>query len=261
MQQDKFKIVSVLAIVVILLSAAASFSGLFLNIYIDPDDIVAAWFGNDLVTLFLVVPASLIILDLARRKKISRILLAGIFSYYLYNYCFYLFGANFNNIFPLYILIVTASFYALILIFLELDHQLVIQHFEHGKNKICSILLLSMALPLAIAESAMIYTAIRDDSFPDAPPLVFALDFTMVIPAMILGAILLWQRKSWGYIIAVIMFVKAITYGTVLVAGALSIAHFSFYEIADSLFPFYVFVIIASIAGLALLFITNRAIK
>jgi hypothetical protein len=41
---------------------------------------------------------------------------------------------------------------------------------------------------------------------------VFALDFTLLIPFMIVGAIWLLQRKPWGYILAGIFTIKGLLY-------------------------------------------------
>jgi hypothetical protein len=47
---------------------------------------------------------------------------------------------------------------------------------------------------------------------------VFALDLSLVVPFLILGAIWLWKRQPWGYILASILCVKGAVYMLALVA-------------------------------------------
>jgi hypothetical protein len=57
-----------------------------------------------------------------------------------------------------------------------------------------------------------------------ATSIVFALDLTLVVPWFILGAIWLWQRKPWGYVIAAITNVKGAVYMLALSAATVSAA-------------------------------------
>jgi hypothetical protein len=52
--------------------------------------------------------------------------------------------------------------------------------------------------------------------------IVFALDLSLVVPWFILGAIWLWQRRPWGYVLATIVNVKGAVYMLALSAVTLS---------------------------------------
>jgi hypothetical protein len=51
---------------------------------------------------------------------------------------------------------------------------------------------------------------------PEAFKLVAALDLTIMVPALSLGGVLLWQRRAWGYIVAAIAGIQGSLYLLVL---------------------------------------------
>ncbi len=82
---------------------------------------------------------------------------------------------------------------------------------------------------------------------------VFALDFSIVIPGSIIAAILLWQRHSYGFFLSVIMLVKGATYGLVLCVGTALLAYSNTYGKWNSMMPLYVVLIGGGIVGCWLL--------
>jgi hypothetical protein len=49
---------------------------------------------------------------------------------------------------------------------------------------------------------------------------VFALDLSLLVPGLVVAAVLLWQRRPWGYVLAAILLIKAVTYALALIAMA-----------------------------------------
>jgi hypothetical protein len=58
--------------------------------------------------------------------------------------------------------------------------------------------------------------------------IVFALDLSLVVPFLILGAVWLWQRRGWGYLLAASLCVKGAVYMLALVAVSLVSAQAGF---------------------------------
>jgi heme/copper-type cytochrome/quinol oxidase subunit 4 len=82
--------------------------------------------------------------------------------------------------------------------------------------------------------------------------IVFALDLTLLIHVMSLGAIWLLQRKPWGYILAGISTVKGPAYTLVLTSGSLWAANAGVPGTTAEL-PIWIFLtVIGVIAGLLL---------
>jgi hypothetical protein len=112
-----------LSALIAILAAVASAVGLLAGgVYRDNAFVAAGWHGNDLVTLVAVVPALAASLILSGRgSHRARLVGLGLLAYMLYNYAFYLFGAAFNRLFLLYVLLVTLSGLAIGLALVHLD--------------------------------------------------------------------------------------------------------------------------------------------
>jgi hypothetical protein len=238
-------------------AALASAGGLFLeDLYRDPTSIQAAWRGNDLVTLLLVVPLLSLVLRQAQSGS-ARAHLAwlGLLAYVFYNYAFYLFGAVFNSFFLLYAALFSCAMFALVLGLLQLDINQIRQQFRPlVPVKGVSLFLLFISLPLAIVEIGQCLNFMLNGKIPEAPPLIFALDLSLVVPTTALAAVLLWRRQPWGMVLAVMMLVKAFAYGLVLSLSAILIGSSSQLGYWDPFLPFYVMVTLGGLTGsLALL--------
>lgn len=241
------------------LAAVASAGGLFLtDLYKDPPFIRSAWRGNDLVTLTIIAPAMLFISYQASRGSLKgRWLLAGLLSFMLYNYAFYLFGAVFNLFFLLYIALFTLSIYALFILLWNTDVAALPSIFcNKTPRRWISIFLLSLALPLGSFELSQVVSSLANDTVPAVPPLIFALDLSLVIPTLILAAILLWQGKAWGYALSLIMLVKGVTYGLVLITATIWAATAT--GVWDSLFLFYIWIFMGSLGSLVVLLVNMK---
>lgn len=237
---------------ILILMIIAAGGGLVVpDVYRDSETIKAAWFGNDIVTLFVVCPALLISLRLVKKgSRRAQIFWMGLLSYTLYNFAFYLFGAQFNTFFLLYVTLFTASIYALILGLTNLDVRSIQQNVSAQlPSRAIGVFLLAMAIPLAIFELSQCIGYLTAGKLPAAPPLIFALDLSFVITTMVLAVVLLWKGNPWGYVLSVMMLVKGITYGLVLIVGTAAVAKFSFANKWDPLTPYYVFVAVGSIGG------------
>src|ERR1051325_6259621 len=82
-------------ILALLMAAQATLGLLMPALYRDPEWIKATWFGNDWITLLVVAPLIFATPRMARAGSIrSELLWLGGLGYSVYNYSFYLFGAN-----------------------------------------------------------------------------------------------------------------------------------------------------------------------
>lgn len=246
------KIARLLSIVIAVLAFMASLGGLlFENLYHDSDFIKMAWYGNDWVTLIVVVPSLLVCIERSGRgSERAHLIWLGLLWYMLYNYAFYLFGAQFNAFFLLYVGLFSLSIYALFISLSSLDIPGLTAGFsEKTPVKWIGVVLLLVVLPLSVVELGACFRYITSGILPQTPSLIYALDLSLVVPNMFLAAILLWRRLPWGYILGAIMLVKGTFYGTVLIVSSLLI-QFSSIPQKDSFWPFYLFVALACTTGL-----------
>lgn len=249
---EKNKIAFILSAGVAALAALASAGGLLLpQLYRDSEFFKAAWLSNDLVTLAVAVPLLLTALVLARRgSQRAALVWVGALAYMIYNYAFYLFGAAFNAFFLLYAALFTLSFYALVLALSIMDISGIGRQFSAGTPvKWIAVFLFFISMPLIFVEGGQCIRFIFTGRPPATPPLIFALDLTVVVPNTILAGVLLWQRRPWGFVLAAIMLVKALVYGLVLVTGTSLIAVRGIGP-WDPLMPFYSTVAVGGLTGL-----------
>ena len=93
-----FRTVTVLSMIILFLAIVASGCGIWIPaIYRDNEMIRSAWFGNDLVTLFVVAPLFSVCLYLSvKGYDRARLVLIGFLGFMLYNFAFspYIFLKN-----------------------------------------------------------------------------------------------------------------------------------------------------------------------
>ncbi len=257
MENNKFKTAYRLTLPIAVLAALASAGGLWMEgLYRDAPFFKRAFQGNDVVTLFVAVPLLLASVVYSRRgKRQAPLVWAALLGYMVYNYAFYLFGAAFNWFFQVYVALFALSVYALIYVLAGLDATGLSSGFS-GRTPVrwISAYMLFIGLFLGVFELVRSLSLFTTGQPPADPPLVFALDLSLIVPAMITGAVWLWQRRPWGYVLAAMMTLKGATYGLALVVMAAFVAGFRWSGNWDPFTPFYVFVAAGGILASWLLF-------
>ncbi len=223
MEIVKNKTAFVLSGIVTFLAAFASGGGLFMkNLYHDNAFVKIAWYTNDIITLFVIVPLLIIAIFLAQKGNFRWLLiLLGLLGYIFYNFAFYLFGTAFNIFFLVYTSLLSLSTCTLVLLLCQYPFSHVAYSFsDKTPVKWVSTYLFTITFMLFMVELSMIIPFLTSSIIPETIRLtgnttsvVFALDFSIVIPVSIIAASLLWQRHSWGFVMGIIMLVKGSTYG------------------------------------------------
>jgi hypothetical protein len=267
MQNAHLKTAYNLSVIIILLAIIAAAGGLFINnVYRDNSFVTTVWKANDLVTICIAVPILITAIWLSKKGSIkAQLVWLGMLDYMLYNYAFYLFGAHFNLLFLVYAALFALSILALIFALVSIDAKAVCSYFQQGTPiKWVSGYMLLVATGLSFVYLTQSISFIATGQLPAIVTLtqhptsvVFALDLSLLIPGLILGSIWLWQRKPWGFILAVIFVVKGSVYTLVLAAGSL-VAASSGFPAAASEIPLW---IILSIAGWLFSFLLLSNIK
>ena len=252
-----------LSIIITLLAAIASAGGIWINnLYNDNAFVKSAWYTNDIITLFVVVPLLVMAIYLSQKGSQRWLMVwMGLMGYVFYNFAFYLFGAAFNIFFLIYTALVSMSAITLVL---QLSNSgisnMATKFAEKTPVKWISSYLFFISVMLFIVELSMIIPFLISGVIPDTIKLtghptavVFALDFSIVIPVSVIAAFLLWQRRSWGFIMSIIMLVKGFTYGLVLSVGTALLSFSDTYGKWDPLMPLYIILVAGGILGCWLL--------
>jgi hypothetical protein len=222
----------ILSIGIVILAAVQAAGGLlFPGLYRDNALVSAVWLGNDVVTLVVIVPLLAVMLFLARRGSPRATLVwLGLLDYALYNYAFYLFGAAFNSHFLIYAALFALAGYALIASLTSIDAGALSRPFlPHRPVRLVAMYLALVALVFGGLWAAMSLGFVITGQVPGPvissghiTAVVFALDLSLVVPGMALGAVWLWQRRPWGVVLAAMFSVKGAAYMLALTAGTIS---------------------------------------
>ena len=204
-QNMKRKKLYILSILIVILAALTSIGGLLLpGMYRDNLFVKTTWLGNDAVTLFIAVPILVAALVYSARGSFkAQLIWMGMLDYMLYNYAFYLFGAAFNVFFLMYAALLALSIIALIFGLANLDvNRISGQIKKEAPVKWIGGYFLFVASGLGLVYLIQSIGFIATGTVPAIVTIsghptnvVFALDLTLLIPWLILGALWLMKRQ------------------------------------------------------------------
>ncbi|WML57604.1 hypothetical protein [Neobacillus sp. PS2-9] len=181
--------------------------------------------AQDIVTLIVGVPLLFISIFLAWKGLFrGKLLLSGTLGYFLYTYASYSFLSMYNSMFLIYVMIMSASFFAFILSLMSFDILTVPLYFH---DKLPVKFIGSILIAIACMFGFMWVGKIVPPLFSQTPPkgidqyttlVIQALDLGLVVPTGILAGVLLIKRKPFGYLLASIITIKELTLLTALSA-------------------------------------------
>jgi hypothetical protein len=260
----------ILSIIIAILAAFAAAGGLlFDNLYRDNLFVTSAWKGNDLVTLFIAVPLLVAALIFSARGSMqAQLLWMGVLDYMLYNFAFYLFGAAFNGFFLLYTALLGLSIFAILFGLANLDLN-GIKETVREKMPVkwiagymffvaTGLTLIYLAQSLGFILTGEIPAIVVRTGHPTS--IVFALDLTLLVPFLALGAVWLLQRKAWGFVLAGIYTVKGALYTLVLTSGSLWAAQAGV-EGAGTEIPLWITLTVLGFAACVLFYFNMKPIQ
>jgi hypothetical protein len=181
--------------------------------------------AQDIVTLIVGVPLLFISIFLAWKGLFrGKLLLTGTLGYFLYTYASYSFLSMYNPMFLIYVLVMSASFFAFVLSLMSFDISTVPQSF-HDKLPVRFIgsFLIVVACMFGLMWAGKIVPPLVSQTPPKGIDhyttlVIQALDLGFVVPTGILAGILLIKRKPFGYLLASILTIKELTLLTALSA-------------------------------------------
>lgn len=232
------KSIGILVLCIVVLSLIATTSGVFtqdgpgeynftsihnqsLTIYgkgVYKDNTVAAAMQaipQDIVTLVLGIPLLVISFILARKGTLKgRILLAGTLGYFLITYMMYTFIAMYNRLFLVYVMLMSASFFAFILTLMSFDAAKLRLYFDKKLpvKFVGGYLMFSTAM-IGLLWLARVIPTLINGSIPlevehGTTLTVQALDLAFFLPSIFLSGILLIKRRPFGYMLAPVVTVS-----------------------------------------------------
>lgn len=192
-----------LSILIAILMAAASVAGILYRGVIYPtDDLLQSFVPTDVVNLLIGLPILLGSMWLAwRRKLIGLLLWPGALFFVLYNDVAYVFSMPLNAAFLLHLALVTLNMYTIIGLLVSIDGNAVQQRLGRSvPERAAGGVVAALGLLFFLRASGVMLGALASQTpvaETELAPLVS--DFT-VAPALVIGGVLLWRRKEFGYV-------------------------------------------------------------
>ncbi|WP_435551343.1 hypothetical protein [Natrinema sp. CGMCC1.2065] len=211
----------------LVLTTVATSVGLFVpNFYRDHPVLLPQIYGQDLLTLVVGVPALAISLYYANRGSLrGYVIWLGVTGYLLYTYASYAFMTAFNELYLVYTTLLWLTLFTFVGGMVRLDAATLKR--DLGKASVrpyvafqlllavlVSLLWLSEILPATLEGTSPL--AIGEAELPTA--VIYSLDLGIIVPAFVLTAYWLWNRRAWAYAFTAVLLVKIATLGGAVLA-------------------------------------------
>jgi hypothetical protein len=186
----------------------------------------ATFKGIDVVTLAVFLPALGTAYWLYQRGSLpGSFLLTGMLAVFLYNGASMAFSAAYNPIFLVYVALLATSFFAFVLIFGSIDHQVVAGQVSSRLPRRGLVIFLCLAglAPLVLWLSDIL-GALATGRVPQllgsyTTMYTYAIDLAIVVPSVYLAAFLLLRRAPVGYLLATVMLILLASVGAGVIAA------------------------------------------
>jgi hypothetical protein len=216
-------------------------SGLY---YYDTVSTTAQMQGNDLITLVVGLPLLALATWLAFRGSLrGQLLLTGTLGFFLYTYMSMAMLTAYNAFFLVYVALFSLSLAAFVLSLMAIDVQALPQHIAptlpHGW---IAGLLFAIGGFLSLAWLGKIVPPLLQGSTPpleNTTTLVIqTMDLGLLVPLAVLAGVLLLRRNAWGYLLASVFVMKAISMGLAVSTMALNMARVGVPDSLGLMVPF-----------------------
>ena len=193
-----------LSFIVAILMVTASIAGLLFPTVIYPtDELLRSFVSNDVVNLLIGLPILLGSMWLAWRGKLIGLLLwSGALFFVLYNYLVYVFAMPLNMAFLLHLALVTLSVYIIIGLVANIDGKVVQQRLTGVvPERLAGGVLAGLGSLFFLRVIGVLVNALTSQTpIAETELALHTADF-LIVPAWVIGGVLLWRRKEFGYVI------------------------------------------------------------
>ncbi|MFN2183927.1 MAG: hypothetical protein ACK2UU_08040 [Anaerolineae bacterium] len=196
-------LITALSLVIAMFMAIASVGGLVYRSALYPtEELLQSSVPTDVVNLLFGLPMLLGSMWLARRGKLIGLLLwPGALFFVLYTYTVYVLAVPLNAAFLLHLTLVTLSLYAILALAASIDGEAVRQRLAGAvPERLAGGILAALgALFFLRALAALVGAVTSRTPMAETDLALNAVDY-LVAPALVIGGVLLWHRKAFGYV-------------------------------------------------------------
>ena len=189
----------------------------------DSISIVAQGTAQDIITLVIGIPLLIVSLRMLLKGSLKgRLLLTGTLGYFLYTYISYVFLWMYNPMFIVYVILMSASFFAFTLSIISVD----INNLSSAFNRKLPVKFLGgfqifFATALLLLWMGKIIPTFKNGTVPVGLEhyttlVIQGLDLGFIVPIALLSGVLLIKRKPFGYLVSSVIIIKGFTMGAAL---------------------------------------------
>jgi len=197
------KLVYILSFIIASLMAVASIAGILFRSMIYPtDELLGTFISNDVVNLLIGLPITLGSIFLAMRGKLIGLLFwPGALFFVLYNYLIYVLAMPFNLAFLLHLTLVTLSVYTIIILVASIDGKKIQQRLAGVVHeRIAGGILVGMGFLFLLQVVGVMVNSLANQTPITETELATHVSDFLISPALVIGGMLLWRRKEFGYV-------------------------------------------------------------
>ena len=232
---DYRKTITFLVIVIIIMSTIASSVGIFsekgtgayeyntirgetIEIYGKgiykhmSSDVAIQGIAQDYITLFFAVPLLVIAVSIFRKDNLKgKFILSGTLLYFLLTYMFYMAMAMFNQLFLIYAILITSSFFAFVLSIISFDIQKVKKMIKSEKIPIIAgwFLIFNSLVVALMWICSILKPLISGTLYPQGldhytTMIVQGFDLGLFLPIGFVSGLLAIKRNTWGMVFSTV---------------------------------------------------------
>ena len=216
--------------------------------------------GTDVITLFVAVPLLLwSMLAYRRGSRRGALLLLGALTWFLYVYATYALSVTFNELFLVYVVLASASFFAFVLLWRTIDPAPIAERVPDAVRRRTAVLMLASGLLTFLVWSLPLLAATVSGDAPkwldnSSTMVTDALDLAIITPSALLAGMLLRRREPTGYLIAIVLLVLLLILAPAIIAQTISqLAAGIDFTPGEVIGPMAGFVVLGAIAAWCLL--------
>jgi len=201
--KHNLNLILLISIIITVLMTAVSITGILYRTEIYPnEELINTFVPNDVVNLLVGLPTIIISLTLTKKGKLLGLLFwPGALLYIIYNYLIYVLAMPFSIAFLIHLILVIASTYTLISIIKNIDEKTVKQQLT-GKvpERLTSVILVGLGLLFLIQAIGTMMLALLNQTIIPNTDLALHISDSIIAIVFVIGGILLWQQKKFGYV-------------------------------------------------------------
>lgn len=195
-------------------------------------DVAIQGIAQDFVTLFIAIPMLIFAFFWSKQNSLkARLFLAGVLNYFFLTYLFYMNMAMYNKMFLIYIILVSCSFFAFVLILLNIEIDTIAGNFStRTPVKFIGTFLIILSSMIALLWLSIIVPPLMDGSIiPQSVEhyttlTVQGFDLSIFLPITFISGLLILKKKNFGYLMASVTLVLLSLLMTALTAKIIAMA-------------------------------------